>query len=94
MKKCTQSHFKILRRNTPIPLSRVVGNWKFYDGRGRLLGEENLDNGNGHFSVWSNDGTKACEGEVKNGLKDGTWTFYGLGQRPLGTKTFENGLGH
>lgn len=74
-----------------VPGGRLVGKWRFYDGAGRLLGDEDLGTGNAHFVFWSSSGDKVCEGELQDGMQNGDWTEYDPGNHPAWLVHWDHG---
>ncbi len=77
-------------QSIPAP-GRIVGVWRFYDASGRLLGEENLGSGDGHFLFWNAAGDKACEGDLIDGMQNGKWILYGPANQTLAVLTYDHG---
>jgi antitoxin component YwqK of YwqJK toxin-antitoxin module len=70
----------------------ISGVWRYYDPSGKLILQNDLVNGTGHFVIPSIrcDGTKSWEGDVVNGKASGSWISYDDNGRPAYTSVIMN----
>jgi antitoxin component YwqK of YwqJK toxin-antitoxin module len=72
--------------------AQLWGTWRFLGLQGEVIGENDLKDGNGLFSIWHENGAVAAEGTVVHGKPEGDWTLYGWDFRPTSKVTFKQGV--
>lgn len=79
----------------PIPdQGKYAGKWRYYDTGNRLLQENDLTGGSGHFISRSSTGTKISEGEITGGARNGEWDFYDKVENIYRKASYINGVPH